>query len=294
MEDVEPKGNSTDQGKIPTPHLARQSLEGQSIEFNSRHLLSKANRIWALASCEVTSKAKNGDAVQMTTWMIDILRNTVYKNQAHHLLDKHLLKKRWPFHLRLIKCLLDQIAVLIHTLLWIQKLHWVYSDADAGRNSPPLQPQEVAERFKKQILSELPVMPCPSNAERHHVHQPCVRLQQNWAVQNVVINSPCLHLEGFHSPQKDCFACTFTITFKLKLKSGCCQKRWACPTTTIPFLLLAPALLQFGNGVLGGQPAYLPAWKLTLLKKPNQTSFQEDERARLLLWHKSAEMHDLG
>lgn len=103
--------------QIPTPHLA--SLEGQSIEFNSRHLLSKANRIWALASCEVTSKAKNGDAVQKTTWMIDILRNTVYKNQAQHLLDKHLLKKRWPFHLWLIKCLLDQIAVLIHTLLWI-------------------------------------------------------------------------------------------------------------------------------------------------------------------------------
>lgn len=111
-------------------HLARLGLEGQSIEFNPRHLLSKANRIWALASCEVTSKAKNRDAVQKTTWMIDILHNTVYKNQAQHLLHVYLSKKRWSFHLWLTKYLLDQIAALIHTLPWIQKLHWVYSDAD--------------------------------------------------------------------------------------------------------------------------------------------------------------------
>lgn len=199
-----PKGTAQIKAKspLPTPHLARQSLEGQSIEFNSRHLLSKANRIWALASCEVTSKAKNGDAVQRTTWMIDILCNTVYKNQAQHLLDIHLLKKRWPFHLWLIKCLLDQIAVLIHTLLWIQKLHWVYSDADAGRNSPLLQPLEVAERFKKQMLSELPVMPCPSNAERSCEPAMC-ETPAELGCANAVINSPCSHLEGFHSPRKE-------------------------------------------------------------------------------------------
>lgn len=172
---------------------------------------------------------------------------------------------------------------------------WCCGLACTCRNSPPVWPLEEAERLKKQMLPELLVMPRLSNAKRCHVRQPCVRLQENWAVQMLYLTPRAYTWKAFiHPKQKRLLCMHFQNHFNSKLKPGCCQKRWACPTTAVPCLLLTPAFPQLGNGVLGDQN--ISAWKLTLLKKikSNQTSFQEDERARQLLWHKRAEMHDLG
>lgn len=78
--------------------------------------------------------------------------------------------------------------------------------------------------------------------------------------------------------------------FNSKLKSCCCQKRWAT------FLLLGPAFPQFGNGILRGQTKLCTCLKTNPIKKlkPNEKRLQADERARLLLGHQRAEMHDLG
>ena len=194
-----PKGTAQIKGKSPlhAPHLARLGLEGQSIEFNPRHLLSTANRIWALASCEITSEAKNGDAVQRTTWTTDILHRTVYKNQAQHLLHMHLLKKRWSFHLWLTKYLLDQIAEL--------KSFTGSSDADAVDCLALAEIHHHCSHWRR--LKDSRNRYCQSRWWCHvslmlrdimsasHVCETPAEL----GCTNAVINSPCLHLEGFHS-----------------------------------------------------------------------------------------------
>lgn len=85
----------------------------------------------------------------------------------------------------------------------------------------------------------------------------------------------CMH---FHNP------------FSSKLKSSCCQKRWAS------FLLLGPAFPQFVNGILKGQTNLCTCLKTNSIEetKPNEKRLQADERASLLLGHQRAEMHDLG
>lgn len=158
MEALEPKGNSTDQGEIPPspPPI----LQGWVWRAKASNLTPKASRIWALTSCEVTSKATNRDAVQRTTWMIDILHNTVYKDQAHLL---HLWKKRWSFHLWhkipswSDSCTHPYTSMNSEASLGLQWC-WCCGLSCTCRNSPPLQPLKEAERFKKQMLPELLVM----------------------------------------------------------------------------------------------------------------------------------------
>lgn len=130
------------------------------------------------------------------------------------------------------------------------------------RNSLLLQPVEEADRLKAaaaaRAVGDAMSLRCQ---ETSHEAATCQTPGEELGWANAVINSPCLHLEGFHSSQTEKTAFrALSQLLKLKAKTELLPKEVGLPYNSCPLAFvvsITPTVWEW-SFTGSNQPTYLP------------------------------------